>query len=89
MDHSPERAEAAFGHLLEALDYGAPPHGGIAIGVDRLVALLAQADTLRDVIAFPKNRQAVDPMMHAPSPVPRDQLDALRVRVLDPEPSMA
>jgi aspartyl-tRNA synthetase len=86
MGYTPERAEAAFGHLLEALEYGAPPHGGIAIGVDRLVALLAETDTLRDVIAFPKNRQAVDPTMDAPAPVAHDQLAALGVRVAEPEP---
>jgi len=85
MGYPPDRAEAAFGHLLEALDFGAPPHGGIAIGVDRLVALLAETDTLRDVIAFPKNRQAVDPMMCAPSPVPRDQLEVVGIRVAEQE----
>lgn len=83
--YSPEQAEGAFGHLLEALGYGAPPHGGIAIGVDRLVALLAETDTLRDVIAFPKNRQAADRMMRAPAPVSRDQLEALGIRVAEPE----
>ena len=86
MGYTPERADAAFGHLLEALEYGTPPHGGIAIGVDRLVALLAETDTLRDVIAFPKNRQAVDPMMDAPAPVAHDQLASLGVRLADPEP---
>jgi aspartyl-tRNA synthetase len=86
MGYSTEQAEAAFGPLLEALDYGAPPHGGIAIGVDRLVALLAETDTLRDVIAFPKNRRAVDPVMRAPAPVPSRHLEALHLRVMEPEP---
>ncbi len=85
MGYSSEQAEAAFGHLLQSLDYGAPPHGGIAIGVDRLIALLAETDTLRDVIAFPKNRHAVDPMMQAPAPVPRDQLETVGIRVAEPE----
>ncbi len=89
MGYTPERAEVAFGHLLQALEFGAPPHGGIAVGVDRLVALLAETDTLRDVIAFPKNRQAVDPMMSAPSPVPCDQLEALGIRVSESEPALA
>ncbi len=73
--------EERFGHLLEAFDYGAPPHGGIAPGVDRLVMLLARADNIREVIAFPKNQSAVDVMSGSPSPVPQSQLDELHLMV--------
>jgi len=73
--------EERFGHLLEAFDYGAPPHGGIAPGIDRLVMLLARADNIREVIAFPKNQSAVDVMSGSPSPVPQSQLDELHLMV--------
>lgn len=74
---SEESAYRQFGFLLEALDYGFPPHGGCAIGLDRLVMLIAGEDNIREVMAFPKNGRAYDPMTQAPSPVSDEQLDDL------------
>ncbi len=78
---SPQEAADKFGFLLEALSYGAPPHGGIALGLDRLVMMLAGADSIRDVIAFPKTAQAGDPLTGAPAAVTQRQLRELHVRV--------
>lgn len=74
-----EEAQNQFGFLLDALEYGFPPHGGIAFGLDRLVMILAGEENIREVIAFPKNGKAIDPLTSAPSVVSQDQLDELKL----------
>jgi aspartyl-tRNA synthetase len=82
---TPDEAERRFGFLLQALRYGAPPHGGIALGLDRWVMLFAGSDNIRDVIAFPKTQRAADLMLGAPSPVDARQLKELHIQLDLPE----
>jgi aspartyl-tRNA synthetase len=78
---SPEEQRAKFGFLLDALAMGAPPHGGIASGIDRLTMALLDEPVIRDTVAFPKNQAGVDPMSGAPSHVPDEQLRELGLKV--------
>jgi aspartyl-tRNA synthetase len=83
MGHTLESARDQFGALLDALEYGAPPHGGIAIGLDRWAAQFAEVDNIREVMAFPKTQSGADLMLDAPSPIPSQQLDELRLRLVE------
>jgi aspartyl-tRNA synthetase len=85
MGHTIEGMRDQFGALLDALEYGAPPHGGIAIGLDRWAALFAEVDNIREVMAFPKTQSGADLMMGAPSPISPLQLDELHLRVVEPD----
>jgi aspartyl-tRNA synthetase len=82
----PQVARERFGHMLEAFEYGTPPHGGIAPGIDRICMLLAGEPNIREVMAFPKNQAARDVMAGAPSPVERDQLKDLHIQVISRSP---
>jgi aspartyl-tRNA synthetase len=86
LGYSAERIQSNFGHMLRAFQYGAPPHGGIAPGIDRVVSMLADEDSIREVIPFPKNQSAQDLMMSSPTPVQVDQLEDLHIKVVEPAP---
>ncbi len=82
---TPERAQEQFGFLMNAFKYGAPPHGGLAYGLDRWVSLFAGLDSIRDCIAFPKNNAGRDVMLDAPAPLDQKQLDELALKIVEPE----
>ncbi len=82
---SEEEAKAQFGFLMDAFEYGAPPHGGIAPGIDRLVALMAGEPNIREVMAFPKTAQATDLMSDSPSFVAERQLNDLHIKLAEPQ----
>ena len=85
LGYSDEEIEQRFGHLLDAFDYGAPPHGGVAPGIDRIVMLLAGEENIREVIAFPKTQEAVDLTFNAPSSITEEQLAELHLRLREEE----
>ena len=87
MGNDPASTEEQVGHMLRAFEYGAPPHGGLAMGVDRIAMILGDTENLRDVTVFPKNQAGLDLMLGAPSPITDDQLEELHIRLRDEPPA--
>jgi len=87
LGHSQASIRERFGHILDAFEFGVPPHGGIAPGIDRIVMMLAGTENIRDVIAFPKTQSHQDLMLGAPSPVDQAQLEELHIKVVPPQKS--
>ena len=85
LGYTDDEVEERFGHMLEAFEYGAPPHGGIALGIDRIVMLLAGRETIREVIAFPKTQSAIDLTFNAPASVTEEQLAELHILLREEE----
>jgi aspartyl-tRNA synthetase len=85
LGYNNERTNNLFGHMLEAFDFGAPPHGGFGAGIDRTMMVLSGEPNIRDVIAFPKNQSAVDLSFNAPSPVTEEQMVELHIRLREEE----
>jgi len=83
--YTEEQIGERFGQLLTAFTYGAPPHGGMGLGLDRLISILVGEQAIREVIAFPKTQSAYDPLFEAPSPIEDQQLDDLHIRVVMPK----
>jgi len=83
--YSREEVDAKFGHMIKAFEYGAPPHGGIAPGLDRLLMVLLNCESIRDIYAFPKDGQARDAMLQAPNEVSQDQLKELNLNIIKDE----
>ena len=83
LGYSKEQVGQRFKQLLDALEYGAPPHGGIAPGIDRIAMILLGRESIRDVIAFPKTQSQIDPLFEAPSAVEAAQLDELGIRIVE------
>ena len=86
LGYTKDEIENQFGHLLNAFEFGAPPHGGIAPGVDRFVMLLANEETIREVIPFPKTQAGVDPLTGAPTPAEPNQLKELGLEIANNPP---